>query len=1095
MRDQSLDASSVVPSAAGFPPVEASVRGVFVGRAHELTVLQSAVDEAIRGRGRSILVVGEPGIGKTRLCDEVSRYAESRDARVLWGSCWEGGGAPAYWPWVQAIRDLIRKTQPQHLAAQLGDAAEDVARIVPDLCNRQPGLVSPPPSQADDARFRAFDATTEFLVRAAAETPLVIILDDLQVADAPSILLLHFVCRSLRSMRVLIVGAQRPILAEDRLPLFDQMARDSECLRLTGLGAAEIEGLIDATAASSGVNLTPARRRSLAGAIHSVTEGNPFFIDAVLQVLVRDNKLLGDDLPVSGRFSVPHEIRAAVHRRLQSLANETRQLLETMAVLGRDLDHHLLERLEPTRSLRDQLDEARRAGIIVPSEQRITDWRFSHVLICDTLYEGLLLRRREELHRRAAQALERLYGADPDRSSQIAHHFFVAASEAIDTAARKMDLRRATTYATWAGERAEAILAYEEAASCYERALGALDLGDPQPLQRCELFLALGGVRRKADDGLRSRAAYVQAADIAQRLLAAHEPQAAELLARASLGLGTKGFWGTLPAGEVDERLIGILEESVAALGPDDSALRAQILACLALALYWAVDQRGRCSALSAESVAIAKRVGDPLTQLMCWASHRMATWTPDNVLERYAATTEAVRLATGFGYREISLFAYGMHISDAIEVGDFETARADVTAYGHIAEELRQPQYTWWLTGLHMMLALTEGRLAEGEALAIEMLAKGQGARADDAARVFVMTQFSIRRDRGGLEELADMPDVTNEQFRAFPIWRAGLALLLAEIGRPIEAQQEINLLAADDFAAIPRDPAWLCAMAMVAETAVLLGDLPRVASLYDRMLGCRESVVVLGFGFGTWGSLSRHLGVMATALSRWPEAVRHFEHALQVNERMAARPCLARTQIDYAAMLLMRGEESDLRRAEALVRAALEITGECGMHRLGKHAQRLLRQWRVGDTSIDRSGRQEVAVRPSDAESQCIFRFDGDYWTVGNRERTLHLADSKGMRCIHHLLANPGREFPAVELVALTGRPRTRSPGDGRVQFTSPASERARINVTRLIAAAIRRVRADEPELGRYLATSIKTGTFCSYTPASDRALRWEL
>jgi tetratricopeptide (TPR) repeat protein len=996
---------------------------------------------------------------------------------------------------VQVLRSYIRDTDPQRLAVQLGDAAGDVAHIVPELRLRLPEAAAAAPSTGDDTRFRTFDATTELLARTASEKPLVIILDDLQTADDPSMLLLQFVCRSLRSMHVLVVGAQRTVVATDRLPLFDQVARDSQLLQLGGLDAAEIEVLVEAAATARGLRLLPSRLRALANAIRSVTEGNPFFIDAVLRLLAANDRLAGDELPISGGFAVPHEIRAAVDRRLQSLSAETRELLATAAVLGRDLDVHLMQRLEPNLPLYDRLDEGREAGIIVLTQNERADYSFSHMLIRDTLYESLEPWRRSAIHRQAAVALEQLYGSDPERYSQIGHHYFMAASQGIGTDLRHVDLQHATTYAARAGERAEAMLAYEEAASCYERALAALDLGAPQPRRRCELFLALGAARRKADDGGRSRVAYLEAAEIARRLHTAQEPEAAELLARASLGLGTKGFWGTLPAGEVDERLIGILEESAAALGPTDSALLAQVLACLALALYWAFDRRSRCIALSAESLAIAKRLGDPLIQLMCWASHRMATWTPDNVLERYAATTDALRLAAGVGNREMSLFAYGMHISDALEVGDFDTVKQDVAMYARTAEELRQPQYTWWSSGLHMMLALTEGRLADGEALSIDMLAKGQGARADDAARVFGMTQFSIRRDRGGLEELAEMPEVTSEQFRAFPIWRAGMALLFAEIGRPIEAQQELNFLAADDFAGVPRDAAWLCCMSMLAETAVLLNDLPRAASLYDRMLGCRDSVVVLGFGFGTWGSLSRHLGVLATALSRWPEAAQHFEQALRVNARMGARPCLARTQIDYGAMLLMRGEDADLPRAQALVGAALEITDACGMQRLGKHAQRLLRQCRMGDASIAGRRGQKFPARVSDPQSQGIFRFDGDYWTVGNRERAFHLMDSRGLRCIHHLLANPGREFHAVELAALSGRQRTRSPAGGRLQFTVPASERARINVTRLIAAAIRRVRADEPELGRYLATSIKTGTFCSYTPASDRPLRWEL
>jgi hypothetical protein len=376
-------------------------------------------------------------------------------------------------------------------------------------------------------------------------------------------------------------------------------------------------------------------------------------------------------------------------------------------------------------------------------------------------------------------------------------------------------------------------------------------------------------------------------------------------------------------------------------------------------------------------------------------------------------------------------------------------------------------------------------------------MLAKGQGARSSDASRVFAVTQFAIRRDRDGLEEVADMPEIMNEQFRALPVWRCGVALVLAEVGRPIEAQQELNFLAADHFVAIQRDMAWLCCTAMLAETAAHLGDLPRATSLYDLMLPYGERVIVAGYGFGCWGSLSRHLGVLATTLSRWEQAAQHFDRALQVDERIGARLCHARTQIDYAAMLLLRRQDGDLEHAESLTRQALETSRECGAHRLADRAQSLL------STAVGARDDREPIRNPAPAAPRSIFRLEGDSWTVVYGGVMQRLGNSKGLRCIHHLLAHPGREFHVLDLVELlrgSQKPVASSfspaaPGSGDPQRSASASEQARINVTKLISAAIRKVRANDLELARYLAMTIQTGTYCSHAPDPARPLHWEL
>jgi tetratricopeptide (TPR) repeat protein len=1135
------------------------VDGIFVGRTQELAGLNVAFDEARRGRGRLLLLTGEAGIGKTRLCDELARATEARGARVLWGRCWEGGGAPAYWPWIQALRAHIRGSEPHRLEAQLGGGAADVAQIIPEVAARLEKAFAPS-TLADDPRFRAFDATTEFLANVASEQPLLIVLDDLQEFDESSLLLLQFVARSLRRMRAVIVGTHRdPQIGHATAPLLGDLLRDAQCIRLRGLDANEIETLINGATGGS-VVAAPGRSLALANAIHTVTEGNPFFIDAVLRLLIVEGRLASGELPTPGKLAIPQEIHVAVRTRLQSLSPPARDLLATAAVLGREFHLRVLESMRPDVPLRELMREADRAGILTRGGDP-SSCTFSHALIREVLYEGLPLSLRAELHRAAAATLENIHCDDPDHFSSIAHHLLLAAAGSSERSSRQGDIHRSALYATLAGHRAVAMLAYEEGASCYERALQALDLGEPQDRRRCELLLACGDACRKAGDSARSRATFLRAADVARRLLAAGEPQARDLLARAALGLGTKGFWGPTAAGEVDHVLVALLEESLTALGPHDSVRRAQVLACLAVSLYWSPERWQSLADLGAEAVAIAERVGDPVTQLICLASRHIVDWNPDNVAERTAAAQRMLQLAPQLGHSELHLFAYAVHLADVLETGNIDAARSDVVAFGQLAEQLRLPHYLWWLSSFRTTLASLAGRLDDAERLAAETLALGQEIRPTDAAQVFGVIQFTLCRGRGGLDDLALAVESLSEQHRAIAAWRCGFALLLAELGRSAEAQRQLDDLASDDFAALRRDLSWLVSMSLLAETAAILGDRKRAARLYALLLPYADRVVVIGYGYGCWGALSRHLGRLAATLMHWEAAEHHFEQALRANEQLGSRPSLASTQIEYAEMLLQRAASDDSSRARALIEAALLHTRECGMSRLEQQAQRLLSA--DHRRSIER--REPEPPASSQPLPQSMFKLVGDYWTIAHGNVEQRLKDSKGLRCIHELLAHPSLEFHAIDLAGIgttdelamkaqsdelvkgysaafrdTGelldakgriayRERARDLrsdleeaerlndlgradrvrceleividklgaafGRGQARRSGSAAERARVNVTKLIGAAIQRIGTNDPTLGRYFATTISTGTFCSYTPDPSRPLRWEL
>jgi transcriptional regulator with XRE-family HTH domain len=251
------DADRAAPSPTSVgpgPPVAAPapVRvapGTFVGRTGEVDRLRNALASAVAGEGRLVLLAGEPGIGKTRLAQELSAEAQSRGCLVLWGRCWEGEGAPAFWPWVEALGAYARAREPSTLRAQFADAASDIAQVVPQVRALLPDLPAPPASDPEQARYRLFDGVTAFLGRVAAAEPLLLVLDDLHWADKPSLLLLQFVTRHLAAMRLLLIGSYRDTDLDRRHPLAEllpALRREpvDERLSLRGLSAAEVERLL-----------------------------------------------------------------------------------------------------------------------------------------------------------------------------------------------------------------------------------------------------------------------------------------------------------------------------------------------------------------------------------------------------------------------------------------------------------------------------------------------------------------------------------------------------------------------------------------------------------------------------------------------------------------------------------------------------------------------------------------------------------------------------------------------------------------------------------------------------------------------------------
>jgi DNA-binding SARP family transcriptional activator/class 3 adenylate cyclase len=906
---------------------------LFVGRDAEFKQLERLWMDAEGGELRLALLSGEPGVGKTRLAGEFARMVHAEGATVLAGRCDEDLGVP-YQPFVETLHHFVEHAPATVLGRRLGRGAGELVRIHPDLAGRLRGLPAPLRSDPETERYRLFEAVAAWLAAASAGRPVLLVLDDLQWATKPTLMLLRHVMRSAGPRKLLVLGIYRDTELNHDHPLVELLAdfrRQPGAARLALSGLAEAD-VVRFMAQAAGHDLDD-DGLALARVIHTETEGNPFFVREIIRHLTetggierRDGRW-GTPLPVN-ELVVPEGIREVVGRRLGRLSDDAKHALRVAAVVGPEFDMAVVgsaAELDEERVLA-ALEEAMATRLVVEVPGRVPRHRFAHALVRGTLYGELSAARRVTLHRKVALAIEAVHPGSDDRLPALAYHWARAAAPTEDT-------DRAVDYAIRAGDRALALLAHDDAAGYYTSALELLDAvgAKEQDPRRVQLLISRGEAERRAGDPA-YRQTLLDAAGLARQL------GDVQGLARAALA-NTRGHMWT-GVFEVDTARIEILEAAIAAVQDNDLPARARLLATLGLELAWSPDPTRRLT-LSEEALSIARSLDDPATLAQVLLARDYTILFPDNLAERFAATTDLLAIAELLGDPVLRSRALSLRFKAAMELADVAEAERCVTANRELVADLGQPMLTWAALHHHATLCVLHGHPDAETAVT----AAGDLAPAPLKGMFTNGHRYALYIEQERAAELAAFTRQWADRTQ-HPFPKSALAHALALTGQLDAAAELFDEFAATDFAIPTHNVTWLLFGAECAWLCARLHRTEHVPRLRAWLEPWAEQFAVGGFAGAVLGSVAHYLGLLSSIVGDWPAADGYFAQAARTYERAGAPIWLARTRVEWARMLLDRNEPGDDKRADELLSQALATAADVELPTIERDARSLLGQ-----------------------------------------------------------------------------------------------------------------------------------------------------
>jgi tetratricopeptide (TPR) repeat protein len=868
------------------------------------------------------MLVGEPGIGKTRMAQELSAYAEQRGAQVLWGWCYEEVGAPPYWPWVQPLRSYIQHQEPEQLRSQMGSGAADIAEIIPDVRERLPGLEPPLALEPEQARFRLFDSIATFLKNASLSRPLMLVLDDLHWADRPSLLLLQFLARQIEGSRLLVVGCYRDVEVSRQHPLSETLAQLSRLplfqrKLLQGLSQEDTRRFIEATA-----GIRPPQ--SLAATIYNHTEGNPLFVKEVVRFLSERRELVAEEMEGPQDIRIPEGVREVIGQRLNRLSEACHGTLVIAAVIGRKFSFKelglLVDGLLEDRLL-DVVEEALGARLIEEVPGSTEGYQFSHALIQETLASELSAARRVRIHARIGEILEKLYTPELEaHAAELAYHF--AEAEPV------LGPEKLVHYSLLAGEGALAIHAWEEALGHFQRGLGAkrVPLTSREPARDAEeaaLLFGLGRAqvvtlpRQRLEEALisldRSFEYYADAGDVSSAVAVAEYPP------RLPIASGWRS--------KVERRI-----ERGLTLVPLDSSAAGRLLPIYGLESGQWENDYDKAQEAFERALAIARRVRDANLEMRTLAAWACVDYYHLHLEESLEKSLQVVELARHADDPHLEVNGHQRSFQTLIHLGDSRNAEEHGKAALALAERLKTHNWSSSVLRCGVNLYHFLGEWDQARELVSRHLAVAPYAA--PLLKELVWLEYELGEFEQGEVYLKRIQEIMRRTPPSPGPEYADTSLVSHFASRITGSTDYLEIAgqAARVVLSSPlANPFWI----EIVRTGLAL----KAVETKDSALAQEQYIALTGLPGKTRGAFicaDRLMGLLSQTMGNPDQAVAHFKDALAFCRKEGFRPELAWTCHDYADTLLQRNDLSDHVQAVSLLDEAWFISRELDMRPL---------------------------------------------------------------------------------------------------------------------------------------------------------------
>jgi class 3 adenylate cyclase/tetratricopeptide (TPR) repeat protein len=894
----------------------------FVGRDSERADMRRFVEQAAGGRGALVMIGGEPGVGKTRITEEVAEEAASRGMMALVGHCQETEAPLPYAPVVEILEATTRGVSRETLLEAFGDAAPELARILPELRRIFPDLPPPLDLPPEQERRYLFNCFTEFLERASHLQPLLFVLEDVHWADESTLLLLQHLAERLANMPILMLATYRDVELDVERPLARRL---EELVRRRLAHRVSLNRLPkDGVGAMIGALAGREAPMSLVDAVYEETEGNCFFVEEVFQHLHEEGKLFDQagnwrtEVQV-GEIDVPEGVRLVLGRRLSRLSEGARRALSAAAVIGRNFTYELAEAVDEAGgdTLLDAVEEAQRAKLLTWSEDPLRPrFSFAHELIRQTLLTSLALPRRQRLHLRVAEAIERVYARDLEpHVADLAHHLYQAGAAA--------DPHKAVGYLSLAAHRAMEGAAFEEALRAYERALSLQDASDVRT--RADLLVRLGFAQRSLGRTEGALGSWREALDLFADL--DDIDAATSVCWDISYQLG----WAGRPVEAME-----FTQRGLVAAGDARTPVRGMLLSSAGTFVGFLGDYAGGTEMID-EALAIAEEAQNlglesyaRLARGILQYSHaelEILRLDGPETTELLRAHGSAWDLSSYLSLLEFANFATG-HIAASITV--HEELEALASRIGN------QVPYLLTRRGEGLRALMSSGDLDAWEAFSRWDLEFCRSRELEWISNSYGFLS-GIAFYRGRWEEaleLAREADAT-EPPGGFNGWAWPLVFhTLAHLGRRDEA---LALFEEDRVRLPTRRPASWGAWAILhgaVEGLMNLGEREEAGALYPLVVESLKtgSIYHKVYNIRLCETVA---GIAAHAAGKWTESEAHFREALRLADTLPIRTEQADARRYFAAMLAEHDGPSGREEARSMLEHALDLYGSMGMPR----------------------------------------------------------------------------------------------------------------------------------------------------------------